>query len=734
MKYTISAIAIAMMAVTGFASAAVSNSTVNLSELSNYVYPANACRSASLSFMPDGLSYVKLEDGGKRLNRYEVASGKFAETIFDVDKTRGDRTLESIDGYELSADGTKMFVYINRESIYRHSFWAEYFVYDFRRRTLKPLSTDHRRQQAPVLSPDGRMAAYMADDNNIYISKLDYGTETPATTDGAVNQIINGVPDWVYQEEFATLRSMEWAPDNSALTYIKYNETEVPAFTFSLYEGACDPNPAYALYPGQFTYKYPVAGEKNSVVSIHSYDVETRKTKNVVLSDASIEYIPAIHYGPDAETLIAATLNRDQNRLELYSVNPKSTVSRSIYTDTSKAWILPECYENITFEPSSMVIFSSRTGFSHLYRISYSGQELGALTSGSYDVTAYYGATTDGGYYYQSAVNGPLNRVITRVDRKGIHRNVSPEKGWSTATFAAAMNNYVTYYSTANVPPVYTLVNSADKKVRVLEDNADFLGRYGSALPQKEFFTIESDGYTLNGWFVKPADFNPSRKYPVIVYQYSGPGSQEVTDRWAMDWYRYAATQGYVVACVDGRGTGARGREFEQIVYKRLGHFETIDQIALLNHLKAQPWVKADAIGINGWSYGGYETLMSASATGAGYSAAVAIAAVTSWRFYDTIYAERYMTTPRQNAAGYNSSAPLNRTKSLCCPLLIMTGTADDNVHMSNTIEYVSRMELEGNWPDMLLFPNMNHSINGCNSRTVVYGRMLDFFNRHLLK
>lgn len=723
---------IAILTAAVLSAASAGAASVSVGEIAPYVYPANAAASASLKFMPDGLSYVKLTDGGRKLERYDVATGKYAETLFDVSRTRGDRKLESVEGYELNADGTKMLVWVNREAIYRHSAWAEYFVYDFKRNTLKPLSVEHRRQQAPVMSPDGRMVAYMADDNNIYISKLDYGTETPATTDGEVNRVINGVPDWVYQEEFSTYRSMEWAPDNSALTYLKYDESEVPAYSLELYEGACDARPEYALYPGKFTYKYPVAGERNSTVSIHTYDVETRKTKSVTLPDASIEYIPRIHYGPTADVLIAATLNREQNRLELYSINPKSTVCRSIYTDTSSAWILPRCYEEIAYEAGSMVLFSDRTGYSHLYRVSYAGQELGALTSGAYDVTAYYGATADGGYYYQSASAGPLHRVVTRVDRKGKAVDVTPAKGWSTATFAPAMNYYVLNHSDANTPPVYTLVNGRDKAVRTLEDNAAYAARY-AGVPQKEFITVRSDGHELNGWLIKPTDFTPSRRYPVIVYQYSGPGSQEVTDRWGMDWQRFAAMQGYVVACVDGRGTGARGREFEQVVYKQLGRYETIDQLALLAWLGEQPWVNPKAIGMHGWSYGGYETLMSASAKGAGYSAAVAVAAVTSWRLYDTIYAERYMSTPRQNPKGYEESAPLSRVESLLCPVLLMTGTADDNVHPANTVELVSRMEQLGRWPDMLLFPNMNHSINGCDARAVVYARMLSYFNQHLL-
>lgn len=723
----------AMFAVTAIYASPSTFDGVDVDELARYVYPNNGAASASLSFMPDGLSYVSLSDGGKKLDRYDVVTGKFIETLFDVGNTRGDRRLESVEGYQLSDDGAKMLVWINREQIYRRSFRAEYFVYDFRRRTLKPLSTVNTRQQAPVMSPDGRMVAYMGPDNNIYISMLDYGTEAKATTDGKVNEVINGVPDWVYEEEFTTSCSMTWAPDNSALSYIKYNEREVPAFSMAIYEGACDPNPAYALYPGEFTYKYPVAGEKNSVVSIHTYDIENRKTKDVIFSDASIEYIPRIKYGPTADVLIAATLNREQNRLEIYSVNPKSTVSKSIYVDTSLAWIEPHCYEDITFENDAMVIFSDRTGFSHLYRVGYAGQDLGSVTSGDYDVTAYYGATADGGFYYQSAKNGPMDRVITRVDRKkGRETDVTPAQGWASAVFAPAMNNYVLNFSTANTPPVYTLRNAKDKDVRVLEDNAAYAARFAS-VPSKEFFTVESDGYSLNGWLIKPAGFNPSRKYPVIVYQYSGPGSQEVTNRWSMDWQRYFAMKGYVIACVDGRGTGARGRNFEQCVYKRLGHFETIDQLALVSWLKSQSWVDVKAIGIHGWSYGGYETLMAASARGAGYAAAVAVAAVTSWRYYDTIYAERFMSTPRQNPSGYETSAPLNRTDALACPLLMMSGTADDNVHMSNTLEYVSRLQQSGRWADMLLFPNMNHSINGCNARAVVYARMLAYFNSKLL-
>ncbi len=708
--------------------------TVDVNALSEYVYPNNGSASAALNFMPDGLTYLQLSADGKTIGQYDVATGKLTATVLDVSKTRGDRKLDRIAAYTISPDGSLLLVYQDKEQIYRRTFRAEYFIFDIKRNTLKPLSTAHRMQQSPVVSPDGRMVAFMAADNNIYIHKVDYGSEVAVTTDGKPNSIINGVPDWTYEEEFTTSRSMEFAPDNSLLCYLKYDETEVPAFTFTMYEGACNPMERYALYPGQFTYKYPVAGEPNSKVSLHSYDVETRKTKELPLPATDIEYIPRIHFGPTSSQLIALTLNREQNRLDFYSVNPRSTVATQIHQEKSAAWVRPECYEDVTWEKERMVIFSDRTGWSHLYCMDYNGNDLGALTSGAFDATAYYGTGADGSYYYQSTENGPINRTVYKVnERKKSKVAVSPAEGWSSAAFSPAMNYYVLTTSSATVAPVYTLMATAkDKAVRILESNDEANSRFASA-PKKEFFTMNADGTELNGWMVKPADFNPARKYPVIISQYSGPGSQEVTNRWSIDWPQYFAQQGYIIACVDGKGTGGRGREFEQCVYKNLGYFETQSQNALLGYLQGLGYVDRNRIGIYGWSYGGYESLMAAS-SGAPYAAAVAVAPVTSWRYYDTIYAERYMSTPQANAEGYDRSAPLSRVGKLTCPLLMMSGTADDNVHLSNTMEFASRMIALNRWPQMLLFPNMNHSINGCNTRAVVYARMLEFFNTELGK
>lgn len=709
-------------------------SQVNISELSQYVYPNNYAASASLNFMPDGTTYVTLSADGKKIEQYDVASGKHVGTLLDVTSTRGERKLESIKSFTVSTDGTKILVYEKSEQIYRRTFRAEYFIFDIKRNTLKPLSTAHPMQQSPVISPNSRMVAFMAEDNNIYIHKLDYGTEVAVTTDGKVNEIINGVPDWTYEEEFSTSRSMEWAPDNSMLCYLKYDESKVPAFSFAMYEGACDPQTQYALYPGNFTYKYPVAGEPNSQVTLHSYDVDTRKTKDIAFPADDIEYIPRIHFSPSAEKLIVLTLNREQNRLDFYAVNPRSTVVKQIHQEKSNTWIRPEVYQSVAYETNGMVIFSDRTGWSHLYRMDYNGNSLGALTEGEFDVTAYYCTLADGTYYYQSAKNGAINRVITKVNpRKKKTIDISPAEGWASASFSPNGAHYVMNYSSAQTAPVYTLMASAkDASVRILEDNAATNAKFANAA-KKEFFTFNTAGNDLNCWMVKPRNFDESKRYPVVIYQYSGPGSQEVTNRWSIDWMQYFAEQGYIVACTDGRGTGARGRDFEQCVYKNLGYYETKDQVAFLEYLQGLPYVDARRVGIFGWSFGGYETLMAAS-SGASYAAAVAVAAVTSWRFYDTIYAERYMDTPQANPEGYENSAPLSRVDKLTCPLLLMSGTADDNVHMSNSIEYVAEMINLNRWPEMLLFPNMNHSIYGCNTRAVVYARMLDFFNRNLGK
>ena len=730
MTMKLSVIAVSALIILGGGLQAHAARNPHVAALEEFTAPQSRPISApEYSFLPDGTA-LRLSADGRTIVKVDLRTGKDGDVLLDLAHTR-ETVIADMDGFIVSPNGEQVLLWRGTKPIYRRSFEASYYVYEVRSRLLRPLSANHATAQSPVFSPDSRMVAFVAQ-NNIYIKKLDYNTEVAVTTDGERNKVINGVPDWTYEEEFTTTCSMSWAPDALTLSYLRYDESAVPTYSFPIYEGSCDPRAEYALYPGTYSYKYPVAGERNSRVSLHSYDVETRKIKDIALDAPGIEYIPRIGYGDTPERLVVATLNRDQNRMELFCVNPKSTVVKSIFVDESKAWILPETYEQLHLGKNGIVVMSSRSGYTRLYEYAYTGALLRTLTSGDADVTAYYGSDAKGTHYYQIAAPTPMDRTVCSVDAKGAVRTISAAEGTSSASFTPAMDMAVMCTSSATVPPVYTLVKSGGDKIRVVEDNRAYAARCAS-LPRKEFFTMAGPGgVQLNGYVIKPAEAEAGRKCPVVMSQYSGPGSQSVLNSWKLDWEQYFALQGYVVVCVDGRGTGGRGREFCDVVYKRLGYYETIDQIAAARYAASLPYVDSSRIGIYGWSYGGYEALMCASAAGNPYAAAVAVAPVTDWRYYDTVYAERYMLTPQQNADGYRESAPLTHAGKLSCPLLIMSGTADDNVHMFNTMQYVSALQCDGILCDMFIFPNMNHSINGCNARAVVYARMLEFFNSKL--
>ena len=699
-------------------------------EIAPYVYPNNLVKSiGDMHFMPDGTTYLGLSSNKKMIVQYATESGLPIDTILNAAKTR-EYTIDKINGFLISPDGSKLLVYNDVSPIYRRSFEAQYYVFEIKRNILKPLSANHKKQRSPIFSYDGRMVAFVSN-NNIYIKKIDYDSEVAVTTDGKSNSIINGVPDWTYEEEFMVETSMAWSPDNLTLCFIKYNETEVKTYSFPLYGGVYNKDREKELYPGEYTYKYPKSGGQNTKVSVHSYDVETRKIKNIPLNDKYIEYIPRILYANNSNALIITTLNRNQNRLELLLANPKTTIVKSLYVDESKTWIEDVCYNNIKFMPDYFVISSSKTGYNHLYKYSYAGVELSQLTKGSFDVLSYYGCDKNENHYYQSTKNGAINKVVTKIDKKKGEIDLSQAFGTANAVFSPTMNYYIINYSNTNTPPTYELYNIQNKRVRTIEDNSGLKAKYQN-LPKREFITITNDGIELNGYIIKPQGFSSSVKYPVIMTLYNGPSSQSVLDKWSIDWENYFATQGYIIVCVDGRGTGGRGDNFKGVVYKKLGYYETNDQIAAANYIASLPYVDENKIGIYGWSYGGYETLMAISHEKSPYKAAVAIAPVSDWRFYDTAYTERFMQTPQENEDGYKESSALNKINNVNCPLLIMSGTSDDNVHLSNTMEYVSQLIKEGKYCDLFLFPNMNHSINERDARAVVYAKMLDFFNKNL--
>lgn len=713
---------------TGAAAAGVPMRSDAVGELSAYTAPANAAPSYEAVYTPDG-KLVERSADGKFLFAVDVRDAGRRDTLINLGHTR-ETTLTDFDGFILSPDASKILLWRESQPVYRRSFEAKYYVYERRTRLLKPLSRQHELQRDPLFSPDSRMVAFVAG-GNIICAKLDYGTEVAVTDDGAVNAVINGATDWTYEEEFTVTSLMSWAPDNLNLCYVRFDESAVPLYSLPLYRGTCHPMEQYALYPGQLTYKYPVAGQPNSTVSLHSYDVETRKTKTIELPGAPC-YIPRIAYAGTPERLVVATLNREQNHYEIFAVNPKSTVARSIYTDNSRAWIIPEAYEDLSLEDNSLVLASDRDGWTRYYRVSYTGADMGAVTDEGVDATAYYGSDAAGNTYWQTAAPTPADRTIRRRDRRGSVTTLGAADGTSAAVFSPDFSTYVLKYSDIATPTAFTLHRADGREVRALTDNAAYAARALPLKGRKEFFSFDAGGVTLNGYMVKPADFDPSRRYPVIMSQYSGPGSQSVLNRWTLDWEDYYTSKGYIIMCVDGRGTGGRGAAFRTIVYKDLGHYETIDQIAAARHAASLPYVESSKIGIYGWSYGGYEALMAASADDCPYAAAVAVAPVTDWRFYDTVYTERYMLTPAMNENGYNSASAIGRALHLGCPLLAMYGTADDNVHPANTLQYISTLQSAGILADMFVFPNMNHSINGCNARAVVYARMLQFFNQHL--
>lgn len=679
----------------------------------------------------DGKYYYQIVDGGKTIARYAYKTGRREATVLDSLPMQTAQ-VKRWDGYQMSQSESAILLWADSEPIYRHSFTARFFVYDCKNRQIKAVANDQPVQIA-TLSPDGERVAYVTG-NNVYVQRLADGNITQVTTDGRKNHVINAVPDWVYEEEFAMLNSFAWSSDSRTLSFIRWDESQVPMYSMTMYEGDCKPNEDYALYPGSYDYKYPVAGEKNAVVSVHSYDVTTAKLSKMDVPLAQDDYVPHIGYAGPADALMVMKLNRTQNDMHIYRVNPATGAARDIYHETSASWIDSEMSRNVAYYDNFLVIPNETSGYCQLYQYDLDGKLMRQLTTGQEPVTAYYGYDSKNRLFYYQCTDGPLNRVVRRVDAKGRVQDVEVAKGTNSATFNSDFTYYIHAFSNVDTPTQYRLKQVGRKgSVRDLQLNDDYCAKYMvPEVPRREFVTFENDGYTLNGFIIKPVDFDPSKKYPVIMSQYSGPGSQQVRNNWKLDWEEYFATQGYIVACFDGRGTGARGKAFESLIYQNLGHYETIDQVAAAQYMASQPWVDAERIGIWGWSFGGYEVLMAMSHPDSHYAAGVSIAPVTSWRFYDTIYAERFMRTPQENPDGYAQSAPLDKVKDLKGELLIMFGSADDNVHIINAMQYIAKLHGQKRQFDMMVYPNMNHSINGCGVREPLYQRVLNYFDRTL--
>lgn len=680
--------------------------------------------------MADGISYTAISQDKKGIDIFSYKTGEKVSSLFNVNDIKGELRIEDFEGYVLSANEKKILLWNNVDRIYRHSFYADYYVYDILRKTLARVS-EKGKQRGAVISHDGRMVAYTRD-NNIFISNLDYGTDNPITSDGEKNKIINGVSDWSYEEEFSMDNTIRWNGDDTIIAYVRFDESEVPVYAFDDYKSYCDANPLSDLYPQRYAYKYPLAGYPNSKVSVKSYNLDTRVTKNMDIPIGE-DYIPSIEFDGNGNTLMVMVLNRDQNHLTLYKVNPGSTVSTPILTETSTAWLSPAAYQMAAYGKTSFIIGSERSGYRHLYEYDYNGNLIKNISAGDWNVTDYYGYDSKTGkYFLQATILGPENRNVIAIDSKGKANILNNEKGFESANFSNNFQYYVRNYSNISTPNQYTICDNSGRMLRELEMNRAYAAKYASA-PAKELITVKNDaGEEMNGYIIKPINFNSSNKYPLLMYQYNGPDSQEVLNRWKMEGVYYLSSLGYIIGCVDGRGTGNRSREWATCVYQRLGELETKDQISGANYFKSLPFVDKNRTACFGWSYGGYMTLMELEAADSPFKAGIAMAPVTDWRFYDSIYTERYMRTPQQNEAGYNIASALNKSKDLKGNLLIMSGTNDDNVHFYNTLKYTSKLSSEGTVFDMMVFTGFEHSLPMCNARVRLFKKVEDFLNTRL--
>lgn len=680
--------------------------------------------------LADGKTYAMVSDDGRRIDIFSYLSGKKTGTLFDLDAVKGDVKIDSFDGYEVSDNGRKILLWNDRKGIWRYSFTAEYYVYDTMRSTMQRVSTKGA-QRGATMSHDGLRVAYVRD-NNVFISNLDYRTDIAVTTDGEINKITYGAPDWAYEEEFGVQCTLCWSGDDQTLAFVKWNESQVPEYSFDDYRSFCDSDPLGDPYPESFSYKYPLAGYNNSVVSVLAYDLNSRVTKEMDLKLDVNDYVPDIRFDGKGERLMVMRINRDQNDLRIFSVNPASTVAAQVYAEQSDTWLSPDVYKMTTYADNSMIIASQKSGWTHLYEYSYSGKLLRQITRGDFNVTAYYGKNALGTHFMQTTKLGAVNRNVASVDAKGIMKLLHETPGWESCRFSADFSFYVRTWSDLNTPPQYTVWTSAGKKTADIELNQSYASRFASA-PKFELTTVKNAvGEDMDAMIMKPAGFDASRKYPLLMYQYNGPESQQVTNRWHLDGLNFIAQSGYVVAIVDGRGTGGRSAEWCKCVYMHLGRYETEDQIAGARNLAALPYIDSSRMSLFGWSYGGYMTLMEMTAEDTPFKCGVAMAAVADWRWYDSIYTERFMRTPAQNEAGYNEASAMGRSHRLKGRLLIMSGSSDDNVHFYNTLKFTSKLSYEGHLFDMMVFTGMDHSLRTCNARTQLYRKVVDFLDTNL--
>ncbi|MBR1400538.1 MAG: S9 family peptidase [Prevotella sp.] len=710
---------------------------IQLKQVVDGTYSAEMLR--TVTPLADGESYAQISSNRKQIVAYSYKTGKQTDVLFDVNDTKG-QTIAAFDDYILSPDGKKMLIQTHTNRIYRRSFTAEYYIYNIATKLLERLS-DGGPQQTPVWSNDGLQVAFVRN-NNIFLVKLLYdNAESQVTKDGKWNEIINGIPDWVYEEEFGFNSAMTFNADGTMICWIRFDESQVKEYPLQMFKGTYPEMKDNATYPGAYSYKYPKAGEVNSKVSVLSYDIKSHQTRALQIPLDHDGYIPRIKATRDAEKMIVYTMNRHQDVLNIYSVNPRSTVSQLLIKENVDKYVKEEAMSKIQITDNNLLLPSDRDGHMRLYLYNLNGQLLKKFNTAEGEVTDVYGYDeATGNVYYQSAGKNPLNREVYVTLKNGKTQLLTPKSGWNSAIFSKGYRYFVNQWSDCNTPYEFTTCSNMGKVLATLVDNQKLKQRLsGLQLPKKEFFVFTtSEGVKLNGVMIKPADFNASKQYPVVMWQYSGPGSQQVTNAWSMGsmgsgalYDAYLTQSGFIVVCVDGRGTGGRGADFEKCTYMKLGELEAKDQVETAIYLGNLPYVDKNNIGIWGWSYGGFNTLMSMSEGRPVFKAGVAVAPPTDWRFYDSVYTERYMRTPQENAIGYDIN-PINRAAQMSGVLLICHGLADDNVHPQNTFEYTEALVQADKDFKMNVYTNRNHSIYGGNTRNHLLRQIAEHFVKNL--
>ncbi|MDR0230147.1 MAG: S9 family peptidase [Flavobacteriaceae bacterium] len=671
--------------------------------------------------------FTRIENASEQaqvINTYDFSTLEKVKTIFD---NTSFSQIKSIDNYVFDSKEEQLLIGTNSTPIYRHSFTADYYLYNAAAKTVTPIATHPIME--PVFSNDGTKIAY-AYQNDLYIYDIQSSKTTRITTDGKKNHVINGISDWVYEEEFAVVRMFDWNKDSGKIAYVKFNETAVPEYSMDVY--------GTGLYPTQDKFKYPKAGEKNAVVSIHIYDVQTAKTTKVDLSEFNDFYVPRIKWTNDSKYLSAQVINRHQNDLKVFFVNGDTAAKKLVLNEKDKAYV--DVHDLNFLDNNDFVWLSERDGNNHLYHYNKDGKLISQITKGNWEVTDYYGIDPKSKkLFFQSTEEGSIYRGIYTVDLNGKNKKkLSYKLGTNKAIFSPNFQQFINTYSSSKIAPQYSLNKAIDGKlIKSILDNTALEGKIKEYnLPTKEFTQLPTvGGLQLNAWVMKPANFDATKKYPVLMYQYSGPGSQQVADKWLDSndlWHAMLTQHGYIVVTVDGRGTGFRGSEFKKMTQYQLGKYEVEDQIEVAKYLAKQGYVDENRIGIWGWSYGGF---MSSNALLQGndvFKAAIAVAPVINWRYYDSIYTERYMKTPQENAAGYDDNSPITHAEKLKGRYLLIHGTADDNVHVQNAMAMIESLVQKNKDFDWLIYPDKNHGIYGGNTRLQLYTKMTNFILNNL--